>query len=142
MKYGWSLDLEAWRRLQDIVKDYEWRRAPLENLYKSKVPELRGVYMICGCPKDIPVRGQVMNELYNVLYVGQASNLRRRFQDHVRGYRNVVRAKSIFRKLDFWYCKTSDTEVNLAEQQLMEAFGPSANVVYVKAKIGSPVPAG
>jgi len=142
MRHGWNLDHEAWRSLQNIMKDYDWHRAPLETLYKSKVPESRGVYMICGCPKDIPVRGQVMNKLYNALYVGQASNLRRRFQDHVRGYGNVVRAKLIFRKLDFWYCTTSDTEVNLAERQLMEAFGPSANVVYVKAKLGDPVPAG
>jgi len=75
MRHGWNLDHEAWRSLQNIMKDYDWHRAPLETLYKSKVPESRGVYMICGCPKDIPVRGQVMNKLTSVPTISRIKSI-------------------------------------------------------------------
>ena len=83
-----------------------------------------------------------MEHMYNAIYVGQARNLRQRFQRHVQGYRDVVNAKNAFRRLDFWYTSVESDALNEVEQLLLDSFGPSANIKNVRARIGEPVPAG
>jgi hypothetical protein len=83
-----------------------------------------------------------MERLYNTIYAGQTTNLHRRFRSHISGYGAVRSAKSIFRRLDFWYSEVASAELDHIEQLLLETLGPSANVKNVKAKIGEPIPAG
>ena len=83
-----------------------------------------------------------MTYLYNAIYVGQASDLRRRFREHVRGYRDVVHAESIFRRLEFWYSEFERRNLGEIEQLFLDALGPTANGKNVKARIGEPIPAG
>lgn len=142
MKYGWRLEAHKWQKLRHAARDCNWRRVYLERDYVSQVPARSGVYLICAAPDRIPVTGNIMERLYNAIYVGQASDLRSRFRQHVRGYRKVVCAMSIFRRLDFWYSEVPEADIGGLEQDLLDTLGPTANVKNVKARIGEPVPAG
>ena len=83
-----------------------------------------------------------MEHLYNAVYAGQTKNLNRRFKEHVSGYGRVDAAKKIFRRLDFWYSRVEDYDLDELEQILLDTIGPTGNVRNVKARIGLAVPAG
>jgi hypothetical protein len=142
VRYGWSLDKNEWNKLREKLTSVEWKRTFLENDYRATVPNTAGVYLICVSTSEIPIFGRVMQELYNAIYVGQSKNLKGRFAQHVRGYGRVKPAISIFRRLHFWYAEVAPDGLDDIEQLLLDAFGPPANDKNVKAKIGSPVPAG
>ena len=142
MRYGWSLNRNHWQDLRMALPNSEWKRTYLHSDYLYEVPTYSGVYLICAYLKHIPISGGVMECLYNAIYAGQALNLRNRFSKHVHGYRYVVKAKSTFRSLDFWYIHVDRNDLSDIEQHLINAFGPTANVKNVKAKIGMPISAG
>ena len=142
MQYGWSLQIKHWRELAKAVSGCKWHRCYLERDYAIKIPTSTGIYLICACARQIPISGKVMEHLYNAVYVGQTSNLQRRFREHVRVQRGrILDAKKIFRRLDFWYSELSRDHLSETEQLLVDAFGPTANVKNIKARIGEPVPA-
>ena len=142
MRYGWSLNPKQWQDLREAVSDCDWRRTYLEADYATQVPTISGVYLICASTGRIPIRGGVMEKLYNTVYAGQASNLRQRFRQHVQGYGKVVTAKNAFRRLDFWYTSVASADLRDIEQLMLDSFGPTANVKNVTARLGEPVPAG
>lgn len=140
MRYGWSLVPEDWLILNQLLSESKWTRVYLEREYKDKVPSRSGVYIICGKANSIGNMGAALNSLNNAVYVGQSSNLKNRFQDHVVGYGSVVKAKLTFRRLEYWWSEISREELNKYEQALVNALGPSANEVNViKAKVGEPI---
>ena len=142
MRYGWQLKKQSWDILGTCLEAGTWKRKYLERDYASAVPESSGVYVICGTPSTIPIDGDLAQKLYNALYVGQATDLRQRFKQHVVGYRDVRDAKATFRRLEFWYMAIPASLLDSFEQALISAFGPPANVKNVVAQIGNPVPAG
>jgi hypothetical protein len=104
------------------------------------VPEDSGIYMLgsrCAAT-GLP------DPLYNALYVGQASNLRNRFLQHLRRPSpEVGRAAICFAGLDFWFMRSDEDSLNRLEAMLIECLGPSANrQAGITARLGPPVPAG
>ena len=142
MRYGWSLSADQWHNLRRAVSNYDWHQTYLEGDYATQIPTTSGVYLICASTQRIPIEGSVMQRLYNAIYAGQAFNLRQRFRQHVQGYGKVVLAKNAFRRLDFWYSAVERGKLTDVEQLMFDAFGPTANVKNVKARIGDPIPAG
>jgi hypothetical protein len=140
MRYGWSLEPEIWINLHKLLSESKWTRVYLEREYKDSVPNKSGVYIICGKTDAIGDMGTAINSLNNAVYVGQSSNLKSRFQDHVVGYGSVVKAKLTFRRLEYWWSEVSREDLNTYEQALVNALGPTANEVNViKAKVGAPI---
>jgi excinuclease UvrABC nuclease subunit len=140
MRYGWSLEPEDWLILNQLFSESKWKRVYLEREYKDKIPSKSGVYIICGKTDAIGNMGAAINSLNNAIYVGQSSNLKSRFHDHVAGYGNVIKAKLTFRRLEYWWSEVSREELNKYEQALVNALGPSANLANViMAKVGEPI---
>lgn len=140
MRYGWSLDESDWTNLQELLANTRWNRTYLEGIYKDRIPELPGVYIICSNTGSMGDMGPAVASLNNAIYVGQSINLKQRFANHVSGYGKVVKAKSIFRRLEYWWTLVESEKLNIFEQVLVNALGPSANEVNViKAKIGQPL---
>jgi excinuclease UvrABC nuclease subunit len=140
VRYGWSLEPEDWLILSRLLSKSKWTRVYLEREYKERVPSKSGVYIICGKTDAIGNMGAAINSMNNAVYVGQSSNLKNRFQDHVNGYGSVVKAKLTFRRLEYWWSEVRREELNVYEQALVNALGPSANEVNViKAKVGQPI---
>ena len=142
LQRGWSLHATPWRRLKEIGSGLEWKRVYLLPELKAQLPESSGVYVICASPRMIPISGPLSQKIYAPVYVGQASNLRARFMQHVSGYGGVRDAKILFRRLDFWWAEVPLSGLDDFEQALIDAFGPAANAKNVKVRIGEPVPAG
>lgn len=146
MRYGWQLEGVLWDHLAAGCESTRWTRTYLEDMYRQNVPATPGVYLICASAQDGLVFTEsperVFQVLYNAIYVGQSNNLRRRFAQHVRGYGNVPRARTIFRRLDYWYTGVTSEKLDELEQCLINALGPTANDRNVLAIVGKPVPAG
>lgn len=142
MRYGWAIKGSPWKQLQELFSEQQWKMVPLDDPSGGSVPIDAGVYQICAGLEHVPVNGRPMRKLYNVIYVGQATDLRRRFKQHLSGFGDVVIAKRTFRRLDFWYTIAPAERITELEQRLIEAFGPSANKKNARARIGEPVPAG
>lgn len=146
MRHGWQLEPSLWTRLGAVCSAREWQRTYLEHTYRSTVPTVPGVYLICSSVRHGIVAsgasGDLYGRLYNALYVGQAKNLRVRFGQHVRGYRKISKARMIFRRLDYWYATVPPAELDEVEQGFLDALGPAANDKNVLGRVGNPVSAG
>ena len=144
MRYGWQLKHEHWRKLSNNLVRRNWNRVTLLKREMNRVPEGSGVYLICSSPEHIPVSGEVMKRLYNVIYVGRAINLRQRFKNHANKPKSKIQiADDIFKKLDFWYVPIDSSETAEIEQIIISAFGPTANEINaIKARSLDPIPAG
>lgn len=137
---GWVLDGSVWSRMQKEFGPADWRKRPLSVDVKRHIPVTSGVYAICARGFVGPNPDGLLASLYNAVYVGKATNLQNRFDDHCRGYGDVRPARLVFRQLDFWFIETD--RIELLEQLLMDALGPPANKVNsIGAKIGAPVSA-
>jgi len=142
MRHGWRLDPKPWQRLAAVCRGQIWNRVYLEDDYRAQIPTEPGIYLICASPRHVLERSTLRDRLYTVVYVGQASDLRRRFRQHVRGYGNVPAARSTFRRLDYWYTVASMHQLDRLEQCFIDALGPSANDRNVSVRIGNSIPAG
>ena len=125
-----------------------WKSTYLESGYERRVPEEVGIYMLCANPKgSLGRRG-----IFNVLYVGKSDNLRRRFREHQTGSGSsaeVKRCKLAYHRIEFLFTLVPESSIgdsggwmSDAEQALIDAFGPPANRVAAKARIGKGRPAG
>ncbi len=142
MRHGWLLDRNAWHSARRTAKSQDWTKLPLNRTYSKHVPECPGVYMICvsGSPVE---EESPFSALYEVAYVGKATGLRKRFNDHVRGYGDVVRVKEIFGRVDFWFTAAAVDRISEIESRLIDLLGPVANRVNgstISGTIGKPRP--
>src|SRR5436305_11111377 len=82
MDYGWTLDKAVWTKLIAATRDRLWKKVNFSKFDKDQVPTIGGVYVFCARPPN-PARDSgrrnLLNGLFNVIYVGQAVNLRKRF---------------------------------------------------------------
>lgn len=133
---GWSLNTTVWQEGWTRLGSLTWRQQPLNLDVKNRVPAKSGVYAICAHAAITPVAAGLLTRLYNAIYVGKATNLRNRFDNHCRGYGDVRPARLVFRKLDFWYAETDELAL---EQLLLDTLGPPANRIdSIAARIGAP----
>lgn len=151
IRYGWSLDADDWRAAGRALTGTNWSGTYLEEMYRSGVPEQAGIYMLCSSHK--PIEGlQSAKPIFNVLYVGKSDNLRRRFREHQTGSGSsaeVKRCKLAYHRIEFLFTLVPESSIgdsggwmSDAEQALIDAFGPPANRVAAKARIGKGRPAG
>ena len=134
---GWSLDKAHWTRVGVALAGKSWTQTYLESPYSNVVPDGSGIYLICaGAPLD----GRPFKKMYNCLYVGQSKNLKQRFKNHVSGYKDVVKVKETYGRIEFWFALVMSDELSSAEQALIDAVGPSANRSNaLRAHIGNPI---
>ena len=150
MRYGWSLDRNIWAKLPlEFIADSEWRSVGLSSSDANSVSTNPGVYAICASPlsrnrstKVSP--NDLFGHLFNTLYIGQAINLRERFNDHSgpNATREVKEARMTYQgSLEFWFCRLPVQEIGAMEIALIDCFGPTANLVRgsIRGKLRSPL---
>lgn len=149
MTYGWTLHKDSWKRLFAAIGKRPWKKVPFSHLERTEVPESYGVYVFCAkpCPKEHPGTKHLLWALFNAVYVGQATNLRQRFDAH---WRNPMAPMEAVREcfsstLEFWFTKLSSAdELCKVESVLIECLGPAANRQQgpgLKGKLGTGRPA-
>lgn len=128
MQYGWSADKLIWARLvQALPVAIQWRLVQLRSNNSNSVPDHPGVYVICGAP---PAPGPIVQiDLYNALYVGQATKLRKRFRDHcLDPADNISALKACWgTSLDFHLAVLPPESLDKIEGLLIESLGPPGN---------------
>lgn len=134
MNYGWTLNRESWVKLASALNQRPWRSVSFSIYEKPQVPITRGVYVFCARPYTDPTEDQkqrsLLRHLLNAVYVGQAVNLRKRFDDHYRKPMPPMRdLRGCFRgTLEFWFTSADSLEeLCLLEGLLIDCLGPTAN---------------
>ena len=146
MNYGWTLRKGSWDKLIAATNNRAWRSVAFSKFDKAQVPTDGGVYIFCVKP----MKGSSdprFRSLLNGVYVGQAVNLRKRFDDHLRKPMDPLRAvRACFSTtLEFWFTRVNSPEelCNL-ESLLIECLGPAANRQSgptLKGRVGEAQPA-
>jgi hypothetical protein len=138
VRYGWSLERQAWRAAARQAGGRHWRRLPFSALHQAEVPPQSGVYAICT--PGHPAKAGLFSVLYAPIYVGQSRNLRERFLRHNRHPAPEMRtALNCFRYLDFWFTTAPVAQVDALEGLLIECFGPPVNrQAGIPAVLGPP----
>lgn len=134
MNNGWSIDIEDWRDLEQVIRNSEtWGYVLLTPNDQAMVPEGPGVYAICAPPPNAtdPNRSTVFHSLASPLYIGRSeSSIKARFLVHCRTPSPQLRkAKSCYSRvtLSFWFIELPINIVRDAEAQMIKCFGPPAN---------------
>lgn len=95
---------------------------PFSSIYGMDVPQVAGIYFV--------------SDFRGVLYIGQASNLRRRFYEHLEHGRNELLNKAINQSVGRLQCGwievSSKNQRNDIEKQLVQAFLPPCNKILFK----------
>jgi len=128
MQYGWSANKVIWANLaQALPVTIHWRLVQLRSNNSSSVPDQPGVYVICG-PTPVPCTVEQI-DLYNALYVGQTTKLRKRFRDHcLDPADNISALKACWgTRLDFHLAVLPPASLDKIEGLLIESLGPPGN---------------
>lgn len=140
-RHGWSRAEQPWQVLRETsLLEGRWGGSPFDGAWQDRIPASPGVYVITGSP---PVKGQFA-QAWCPLYVGQTSNLRSRFGQHLKGGTGVSTIR-LFANLRFCYHIVADGPAPLRlrhyEQLLQAAFGPIANTrnAIHSFTVGNPV---
>src|SRR5437868_6758418 len=132
MTYGWTLNNEQWKELYAVIGKRKWRRVPFDLYEKMEIPETHGVYVFCAKPcSGVTLDAKhLLKNLLNAVYIGQAVNLRQRFEGHWKHPMDpMIAVRHCFSTtLEFWFT-TLDTfeELCTVERILIDCFGPLAN---------------
>jgi excinuclease UvrABC nuclease subunit len=93
----------------------------------SSVPQDSGVYVITDVNRVMGLPTSI-----NVLYVGKANNLRRRFLDHVSPWREHNKGLLSIDSsgtLEFWFSEYPSEQIDQLERELIRESKPSQNVI-------------
>lgn len=110
--------------------------------FATMVPKTSGVYMVCTSP-DSPQTADIFSELKCPLYIGQTTNLRARFLQHLQSSSPVHSITMCFKRVEFRFVEVPTDDLNGVELALYKAFGPPTNRQSppLKGSFGPAVPA-
>ena len=151
MIHGWSLHLDYWNRLTEVLSEipekFQWKQVPLDVMHRMSVPANKsGVYMLCLRPPQCDrYFGMCNAPLFNPLYIGRTKNLQRRFGNyatynnasHNNGDKHSPTMTSFLRdysshSIIFAYAifNLEMSKIRIIEDALIKSFGPSVNERY------------
>ena len=139
MRYGWSLDRNAWHNLRDHILQTQWTELSFIRPSVDVAPPLPGAYLIVARP---PLKGhKILERLRTPLYVGHTQDLRRRMREQLKRRAHLSLS---FGTLLFCYSTAPSVPIaRQLEQSLISAFGPPDNSrESIRVVAGAPVPAG
>lgn len=144
MSHGWSLDRKDWVGLSELLAGRQWSHVRLGELYRDSVPQKSGLYVLCTAPPDL--NGKAFLRLYNSVYVGKATILRRRFIQHcMNPSPDIAQAMLCFGDLEFWFTLCREEQLDILEGRMYQCLRPSANRIYpahtILATVGEGRPA-
>ncbi len=130
IRYGWPLHSAEWDAVPDkIWERNRWQSRPLGHASTNTIPTDSGVYIMCVKPPRAASFDRPLADLQEVIYVGKARNLRRRYAQHLNTPSPKVQmARQTYSdSLRFWFLKLSLECYSTIESMLIDCFGPAAN---------------
>ena len=109
-----------------------WTNTHLLKGKAMQVPQRSGLYAITDVDRafGLPVK-------INILYVGKARNLRRRFSDHSSPWREHnagLQSLDGSKLLEFWYSEVPCEQLDQLERRLIQQGQPSKNIIKFGGK--------
>lgn len=146
MRKGWTLEKQNWNDLLTVLTGTNWARTKLDILYKNRIPERPGVYVICLNLGTMNFTQRPFKDIYEIIYVGRSeSSVQSRFVSHCnKPLRGVREAKDCFgNNLEFWYTEVDYNKIREIEARIIQCFGPPANLKEesIPARTTEPHPA-
>ena len=123
---------------------------PFSKASQDRVPKTQGVYAFAGGPDKRILDGRLYGDLFSVVYVGSANNLRKTWRTLERRPTDMKPALNTFPILQFYFLETPEMVPKQVEQHLINAFGPPVNRIQavavdnlepLNATFGEPKPA-
>jgi len=129
VKYGWSVQLYEWTHAFKYLKSASWHRIAFRQEHKAIIPNQTGVYVICQQGSKIPLApdDKFWQSMYSPLYIGRATDLQRRFTEHVTLKTDASEIFKKFSNLDFWWSQFEKDEFKQVESIMIKLFGPPGN---------------
>ena len=144
-RQGWSADRGVWTKLDGLTTHLQWRCVPTDRRVARSLPAAPGVYFFHGGPP-----GLSFARLRYVLYVGETTNLRRRFAHWLDPIRRPAAnglldqyIRCYYPAIRYCYAQVPDERIRRrAENLLFRAFHPPCNRVVptLKVRLRNPVP--
>ena len=152
MRHGWSIEPEPWAKLSSLpINGNQWRSVQFTVADSNSVPSVAGIYALCTPPPGRirrnlrPSSNDLLGVLFTVVYIGQTTDLHRRFIEHCRRPKLEIRQiRQVFSEcLEFWFCRMESSEIDAVEMQMIDCFGPTGNLQrgHIPVEILPPEPA-
>ena len=129
MKYGWTIQKYEWAHAFKFLEKATWTKIAFKQEHKAIIPNETGVYVICQQGSKIPGAPDQFfwNSMYSPLYIGRATDLQRRFIDHISCKTDAKRIITEFTNLDFWWAQFGRDDFKQVESIMIKVFGPPGN---------------
>ena len=104
-----------------------WKNTGFFKSMAYRVPQSSGVYVITDVKRVVGLPTSI-----NVLYVGKATNLRRRFLDHVNPWREHNKGLLLMGDTgtwEFWFSEYPSEQIDQLERELIRDSKPSQNII-------------
>ena len=140
---GWSLRLEDWEMVKQLLGDIQWYQTKLDLAYATSVPQRAGVYLLAAGADPFFSDSASADIFTSVLYVGSTDDLRQRFRQHTRLRHSnplIAECHKTFLRMRFYFALGPETQrptalknislehwITSAERALIIALGPPAN---------------
>jgi len=152
LRYGWQLDKTLWDQIPaDLRESCSWRFVDVASVSADMIPSAPGIYLFCtypvGCRRLPSESNSLFGNLLAPIYIGQSTNLRRRFLQHCRRPPNMIQAAQACFGADmtFWFHRRRRGQIKADEAALIHCFGPTANLQSppsITARLRKPVRVG
>ena len=128
MRHGWNLNRDRWIEVMGLMPQ-EWRKVPFSEIHAGMVPNGAGIYVVCAYgPSMTEMENKLFKAIYNALYVGKSTDVRRRFLQHCRQPKaEIIKVRQCFPSAEFWFTGLPAEEIAVAEDSLIDCLGPPAN---------------
>ena len=154
---GWSLSRADWQRLARLLDDVDWHITKLHNSFQDDVPPAAGVYLLMTEGHRVSRQYRLPEGLTNVIYVGRAKRLKRRFMDHASDSPDnplIKISKRTFGDLQYAFARAPEVDPSFqnrwlqdVESALINVLSPPANrnvpqASPLSARLANPSPVG
>ena len=129
MKYGWTIQKYEWLHAFRFLENAEWHKIAFKPEHKPIIPNRTGVYVICqqGSKISGAPGHSFWQSMYSPLYIGRATDLQRRYSDHISCRTDAKKIVMDFANLDFWWAEFEIAEYKQVESIMIKVFGPPGN---------------
>ena len=111
----------------EINDHINWINEKFIRHFAYRIPKLAGVYAIADVNRVLGLPTEI-----DLLYIGKAKNLRRRFLDHIdprREHNKGLLLKKATHDIEFWFSEQSVNKIENLEKHLIQESNPSENII-------------
>ena len=134
---GWSVNQQDWSEVEKLIRKLKWKQLRLMGNNTNEVSDQPGIYCLAVAPPVLMPDSFKKRNFYNVLYIGESGNLRKRFRNYLskstKDWEKIKDAQTVFHTINFVYAEIPGDpnddrkKREYIETKLTQALGPPIN---------------